>query len=151
MDTEHSIKRYICESDEARIDDLLNSIKIYLSEIQDVKTRVASIHLLIRKLRDLSNRYQKMIKNWWDLSVRLQACLFYNKYFAGGIAGLKGAIFFRSIYSLSIKPILFGNGIFIIIGLESCALFYGRKIYRVNSIRIQIILHCDDAVMFFNN
>jgi len=63
MDLESFIKRYIYESDEARIQNLFNSIKVYMNEIQDVKTRIASIHLLIRKLRNLSNEYQKMIKN----------------------------------------------------------------------------------------
>ena len=60
MDLENFIKRFTHESDEARIDHLFNSIKIYLNEIQDVRSRVASIHLLIRKLRDLLNEYSKI-------------------------------------------------------------------------------------------
>lgn len=61
MDIEDFIKRFSYVSDEARIDNLFKSIKMYLNEIQDIKGRVASIHLLIRKLRDLSTEYQKMI------------------------------------------------------------------------------------------
>ena len=36
MDLDNFIKRFTYESDEARIDNLFNSIKIYLNEIQDV-------------------------------------------------------------------------------------------------------------------
>jgi hypothetical protein len=61
MDIEDFIKQFSYESDEARIDNLFKSIKIFLNEIQDIKGRVASIHLLIKKLRDLSAEYQKMI------------------------------------------------------------------------------------------
>ena len=60
MDLDQFIKRYLYESDEARIDNLFKSIKIYLNEIQDVRSRVASIHLLIRKLRDLLKEYPRM-------------------------------------------------------------------------------------------
>ena len=64
MDIEDFIKRFIYESDEARLNDLFDSIKMYLGEIQDVRARVAYIHLLIRKLRELSTEYQKRIKKW---------------------------------------------------------------------------------------
>ncbi|UCB44430.1 MAG: hypothetical protein JSV25_09405 [Spirochaetota bacterium] len=64
MDLKGFIQRFIYESDEARIDDLFNSINMYLNEIQDIRKRVASIHLLIRRLRDLSTEYQKLIKQW---------------------------------------------------------------------------------------
>ena len=60
MDIEYFIKRFMYESDEARINYLFKSIKIYLNEIQDVRSRVASIHLLIRKLRELLNEYPKI-------------------------------------------------------------------------------------------
>ena len=60
MDLDQFIKRYIYESDEARIDNLFASIKIYLNEIQDVRSRVASIHILIRKLRGLLKEYPNM-------------------------------------------------------------------------------------------
>jgi hypothetical protein len=59
MDVDDFIKRFRHESDEARIDNLFKSIKIYLHEIQDVNSRIASIHILIRKLRDLLNEYPK--------------------------------------------------------------------------------------------
>jgi N-methylhydantoinase B/oxoprolinase/acetone carboxylase alpha subunit len=59
MDLESLINRYVHESDEARVNNLYNSVKMYLNEIKDMKSRVAAIHLLIRKLRDLSNEYQK--------------------------------------------------------------------------------------------
>ena len=61
MDLDNFIKRFTYESDEARIDNLFNSIKMYLNEIQDVRSRIASIHLLIRKLRDLLTEYPKII------------------------------------------------------------------------------------------
>ena len=61
MEVEDFIKRFIYESDEARIDDLFNSIKTYLNETKDIRKRVASVHLLIRRLRDLSSEYQKKI------------------------------------------------------------------------------------------
>ena len=64
MDVEDFIQRFIYESDEARIDDLFNAIKMYLNETQDVRKRLASVHLLIRKLRELSAEYQKSIKKW---------------------------------------------------------------------------------------
>lgn len=63
MDLEQFLKRYIHDSEEARINNLFGSIKVYLNEIQDVRSRVASIHLLIRKLRNLSAEYQKIMKN----------------------------------------------------------------------------------------
>jgi len=63
MDLEQFLKRYIHDSEEARIDNLFGSIKVYLNEIKDVRSRVASIHLLIRKLRSLSAEYQKFMKN----------------------------------------------------------------------------------------
>jgi hypothetical protein len=63
MDLENFIKRYLYESDEARINNLFNSIKMYLNEIQDMRSRVAAIHLLIRKLRDLSSEYQRKLSN----------------------------------------------------------------------------------------
>ena len=62
MAVEDFIQQFIYESDEARIDDLFNSLKMYLNETQDIRKRVASIHLLIRKLRELSTEYQKKIK-----------------------------------------------------------------------------------------
>jgi hypothetical protein len=61
MDVEDFIKRFIYESDEERLDNLFNAIKTYLDEMQDIKKRVASTHLLIRKLRTLSIEYQKML------------------------------------------------------------------------------------------
>ena len=61
MSIEEFIQRFIYESDEDRLDNLFNSIKIYLDEIQDIRTRVASTHLLIKKLRNLSIEYQKML------------------------------------------------------------------------------------------
>lgn len=61
MDVEDFIQRFIYESDEDRLDNLFDAIKVYLDEIQDIKKRVASIHLLIRKLRNLSIEYQKML------------------------------------------------------------------------------------------
>ena len=64
MDVEDFIQRFIYESDEERLANLFNSIKIYLDEIQDIRKRVASTHLLIRKLRTLSLEYQKMIEKW---------------------------------------------------------------------------------------
>lgn len=60
MDLEEFLNSYLYESDEARIDYLFSSIKMYLNEIRDVKSRVASIHLLIRKLRDLLKEYPNM-------------------------------------------------------------------------------------------
>ena len=62
MDLENFLKRYIHDSEEARINNLFNSIKVYLNEIQDMRSRVASIHLLIRKLRNLSADYQKKMQ-----------------------------------------------------------------------------------------
>ncbi|MHA2218904.1 MAG: hypothetical protein ACXADW_22175 [Candidatus Hodarchaeales archaeon] len=59
MNLDNFIKGFNYESDEARIDNLFKSIKTYLNEIHDVNSRIASIHLLIRKLRDLSNEYTK--------------------------------------------------------------------------------------------
>ena len=59
VNLDNFIKGLIHESDEARIDNLFKSIKMYLNEFPDVNSRIASIHLLIRKLRDLSNEYQK--------------------------------------------------------------------------------------------
>ena len=59
MDIDDFIKRFKYESDEARIDNLFKSIRIYLNEIQDVNSRIAAVHLLIRKLRDLLNEYPK--------------------------------------------------------------------------------------------
>jgi len=64
MDIEDFIQRFIYESDEDRLDNLFNAIKIYLDEIQDIRKRVASTHLLIKKLRNLSIEYQKMIEKW---------------------------------------------------------------------------------------
>jgi len=64
MGVEDFIQRFIYESDEDRIDNLFNSIKTYLDETQDIRKRVASIHLLIKKLRNLSIEYQKMLKKW---------------------------------------------------------------------------------------
>ena len=64
MDVEDFIQRFIYESDEDRLDNLFDAINTYLDEIQDIKKRVASIHLLIRKLRNLSIEYQKMLKKW---------------------------------------------------------------------------------------
>ena len=64
MSLEDFIQRFIYESDEDRIDNLFNSIKIYLDETQDIRKRVASTHLLIKKLRNLSIEYQKMIEKW---------------------------------------------------------------------------------------
>lgn len=64
MSVEDFIQRFIYESDEDRLDNLFNSIKIYLDEIQDIRKRVASTHLLIKKLRTLSIEYQKMIEKW---------------------------------------------------------------------------------------
>ena len=55
------IKGFIYESDEARINNLFKSVKIYLNEIQNVNSRIAAVHLLIRKLRDLLSEYQKLI------------------------------------------------------------------------------------------
>jgi hypothetical protein len=63
MDLENFLKRYIHDSEETRINNLFNSIKVYLNEIQDARSRVASIHLLIRKLRNLSAEYQKNMKD----------------------------------------------------------------------------------------
>jgi hypothetical protein len=60
MGLEEFIQGFINESDEDRLDDLFDAIKIYLNKIQDIRKRVASVHLLIRKLRDLSIEYQKM-------------------------------------------------------------------------------------------
>jgi N-methylhydantoinase B/oxoprolinase/acetone carboxylase alpha subunit len=59
VNLDNFIKGFNYESDEARIDNLFKSIKTYLNEIHDVNSRIASIHLLIRKLRDLSNEYTK--------------------------------------------------------------------------------------------
>jgi N-methylhydantoinase B/oxoprolinase/acetone carboxylase alpha subunit len=59
VNIDNFIKGFNYESDEARIDNLFKSIKTYLNEIHDVNSRIASIHLLIRKLRDLSNEYTK--------------------------------------------------------------------------------------------
>ena len=59
MNLDNFVKGLIHESDEARIDNLFKSIKMYLNEIQNVNSRIASIHLLIRKLRDLLNEYPK--------------------------------------------------------------------------------------------
>ena len=64
MGVEDFIQRFIYESDEDRLDNLFNAIKIYLDEIQDIRTRVVSTHLLIKKLRNLSIEYQKMIEKW---------------------------------------------------------------------------------------
>ena len=64
MSVEEFIQRFIYESDEDRLDNLFNAIKIYLDEIQDIRKRVASTHLLIKKLRNLSIEYQKMIEKW---------------------------------------------------------------------------------------
>jgi len=60
MGVEEFIQGLINESDDDRLDDLFNAIKVYLNEIHDISERVASVHLLIRKLRDLSIEYQKM-------------------------------------------------------------------------------------------
>jgi hypothetical protein len=60
MDLEQFLNRFMHESDEARIDNLYKYIKIYINEIQDVRSRVASIHLLIRKLRELLSEYPDM-------------------------------------------------------------------------------------------
>jgi len=59
VNLDNFVKGLIHESDEARIDNLFKSIKMYLNEIQNVNSRIASIHLLIRKLRDLLNEYPK--------------------------------------------------------------------------------------------
>lgn len=59
MNIDDFIKRFKYESVEDRIDNLFKSIRIYLNEIQDVNSRIAAVHLLIRKLRDLLNEYPK--------------------------------------------------------------------------------------------
>jgi N-methylhydantoinase B/oxoprolinase/acetone carboxylase alpha subunit len=59
---EDFLQGFMHESDEARIEELFKSVRMYLDEMQDVRTRIASVHLLIRKLRDLSVRYQKMVE-----------------------------------------------------------------------------------------
>jgi hypothetical protein len=61
MDVDDFIQRFIYESDEERLDNLFNAIRTYLDEMQDIKKRVASTHLLIRKLRALSIEYQKIL------------------------------------------------------------------------------------------
>lgn len=62
MDVDDFIQRFIYESDEDRLDNLFDAIRTYLDEMQDIRKRVALTHLLIRKLRNLSNEYQKMLK-----------------------------------------------------------------------------------------
>lgn len=62
MNIEDFIQRFIYESDEDRLDNLFDAIKTYLDEMQDIRKRVASTHLLIRKLRTLSIEYQKTLE-----------------------------------------------------------------------------------------
>jgi hypothetical protein len=63
MDVEDFLKRYVHESDEARVSELFKNLEAYFQQMPDMRQRIASIHLIIKKLRNLSLEYERKVKN----------------------------------------------------------------------------------------